>query len=52
MFTNGSTAMECGGGAKAAGATPAGAVGDVGDDTWCFEIGLVKGNIGERSESH
>src|SRR5580658_3902742 len=44
MFTNGSTAIECGGGRKAAGATPAGAAGAtpaeaagaVGGDAECF----------------
>ena len=37
MFTNGSTAMECGGGPKAAGAVLAGAAGAVGGDAWYFE---------------
>ena len=36
-FTNGSTARECGGGAKAVGVTLAGATGVVGCDAWCFE---------------
>src|SRR6266481_654711 len=36
MFTNGKTAMECGGGAKAAGAALAGAAGGV-SDAWYFE---------------
>jgi hypothetical protein len=37
MFTNGSTAIECGGGAKAAGAELTGAAGG-GGDAKCFEI--------------
>src|SRR5215468_6672657 len=38
MLTNGSTAMECGGGVKAAGAALAGATGGVGGDARCLEI--------------
>jgi len=38
IFTNGSTAIECGGGAKAVGAALAGAAGGVGGDAGCFEI--------------
>src|SRR5205807_7722413 len=37
MFTNGNTAIECGGGEKAAAATLAGAAGGVGGDAWYFE---------------
>src|SRR6516165_1180842 len=36
-FTNGSTAMECGGGLKAVGAAVAGAAGGVGGDAACFK---------------
>src|SRR5215469_4116836 len=38
MLMNGSTAMECGGGVKAAGDALAGAAGGVGGDAGCLEI--------------
>src|SRR5215469_135052 len=37
MFTKGSTAIECGGGAKVAWTAMTGAAGGVGGDAWCFE---------------
>src|SRR5437879_2671162 len=38
MFTNGNTAIECGGGEKSGAATLAEAVGGFGDDVGCLEI--------------
>jgi hypothetical protein len=37
MFTNGSTAMDCGGGAKAVGATLVGTAGGFGGEGGCLD---------------